>query len=212
MTLLALHEDNAVARAVVAAPEAIAVVTRWNNTAVPTVFVIATRGAWLAEHVIAGESQRFAVGDADHAALLLLDRSGFRELHHDSPAVIDVTVAAYRRCVELVGDHDLPRARAALLADGARDAEATALVDAIAAGRVEVSGLCAEGTRFVGCDLAVVGDGTTGRFLVPVSNHVARSARGGPFAHAEPSGLRVYVERVGTDVLRDELALIFGDA
>ena len=67
-------------------------------------------------------------------------------------------------------------------------------------------------------NLAVVGDASTGRWVVPSTQHVDAapnhayrhpSLAGGAFG--PPSGnVRVVVERVGTDALQDELALIFG--
>jgi hypothetical protein len=184
----------------------------------------------LAEHVIEGDAHHLHAADADNAALLLLDRCGFTEPSSVTvgPSIINVTLHTYRRMTELVKAGDIRRARAALIAEGANAADTEELVAAAGVGRVEVAGLSsasaggpgAEGHRFVGCDLAVAGDATTGRWLVPSTQHVDTVPKhayrhpsfGGLAAFGPPSGsLRVLVERVGTDNLQDELALIFGD-
>ncbi len=221
-----LNDEQLTALGVLSAPEAIAVVTQWSApqafaVAVPVVRVLATRGPWLAEHVIEGDAHHLHAADADNAALLLLDRCGFTEPSVTRPgAVIDVALHSYRRMTELVKAGDTRRARAALVADGANVADAAELVNAVSVGRVEVAGLGADGHRFVGCDLAVAGDAATGRWLVPSTQHVDAAPKhayrhpsfGGLATFGPASGnLRVLVESVGTDALQDELALIFGD-
>ncbi|MEY2399245.1 MAG: hypothetical protein QOJ00_2419 [Actinomycetota bacterium] len=221
----AFTDEQLTALGVLAQPDAIAVVTQWPApqpfaAPVPTVRVLATRGPWLAEHVIEGDAHHLHAADADNAALLLLDRCGFVEPDHSTTAAaIDVSLSSYRRMTELVRAGDRRRAVAALVADGANPAVATALVYAVAVGRVDVAGLGADGHRFVGCDLAVAGDASTGRWIVPAAHHVDAAPKhayrhpscAGLDAFGASSGnLRVIVERVGTDALHDELALIFG--
>ncbi|MEY2468875.1 MAG: hypothetical protein QOF21_1573 [Actinomycetota bacterium] len=227
-------DEQLTALGVLAAPEAIAVVTQWPAPqpfapATPVVHVIATRGAWLAEHVIEGEAHHLHAADADNAAILLLDRCGVPADGDDGddeprPADgINVTLHAYRRMTELITAGDHRRAVAALVADGAGPATADALVAAVNSGRTEVAGLstasgaggpASEGRRFVGCDLAVAGDEHTGRWLIPSTEHVDGLPK---HAFRHPSfgtsgNLRVLIERVGDEALRDELSLIFGDA
>lgn len=219
-------DEQLTALGVLAQPDAIAVVTHWPApqpfiTSVPVVRILATRGPWMAEHVIEGDAHHLHAGDVDSAALLLLDRCGFVEPDDSiSTAALDVTLSSYRRMTELVRAGDRRRAVAALVADAADPHTASGLVDAVAVGRVDVAGLGADGHRFVGCDLAVAGDETTGRWLVPATQHVDAAPKhayhhpsfGGLAALNGVSGnLRVLIERVGTDALHDELALIFGD-
>jgi len=212
-----LTDEELTALGVLASPEAIAVITQWPAPQpfappVPTVHVIATRGPWLAEHVIEGDAHHLHAADADNAALLLLDRCGFVEPSSDRNRVINVTLHTYRRMTELVKAGDTRRARATLVADGANGDAAEGLVAAELTGRIEVAGLGADGHRFVGCDLAVAGDAATGRWLVPATQHVdvPKHALRHP-AFGGSGSLRVIVEEVGTDALHDELALIFGD-
>ncbi len=220
-------DEQLTALGVLSQPDAIAIVTQWPapqpfSPAVPVVHVLATRGPWLAEHVIEGDAHHLHAADANNAALLLLDRCGFVEpsvTHASPPSIINVTLHTYRRMTELVKAGDAQRARAALVAEGANAGDADELVAAARAGRVEVAGLGADGHRFVGCDLAVAGDATTGRWIVPSTQHVDAVPKhafrhpsfGGLAAFGAPSGnLRVLIESVGTDALQDELALIFG--
>ncbi len=210
----ALTDDQFEALSVLAAPEAIAVVTRHEFGACVT-HVIATRGPSMAEHVIDGEAHHVHAADADNAAAILMDRAGFVEAGVEVSLTIgrdlDVTLDGYRRATELALAGDRRRARAALVADGAPTLDAHALVDALMVGRVEVAGLAADGHRFVGCDLAVVGDARTGRWLVPSTPH-AVTPLGERFRHPSYGGnLRVLIQRVGAEALRDELSLIFGD-
>ncbi|HUR77976.1 MAG TPA: hypothetical protein VMZ22_08505 [Acidimicrobiales bacterium] len=209
-----LDDEQLTALSVLAAPEAIAVVTR-HEFGTSITHVIATRGPWLAEHVVEGDAHHLHAGDADHAALRLLDRSGFLEPDIDVSLAlgraVDVTLGALRRASELAFAGDRRRARAALLAEGAPAIDAHELADALARGRVEVAGLAADGRRFIGCDLATVGDAHTGRWLVPTSAH-AEAPLGARFRHPSYAGsLRALVERVGADKLRDEVALVFGE-
>jgi hypothetical protein len=223
MTILQLHESvtrftglaiaNEDAYGVLAAPEALAVVTRHEFGAVIT-HVIATRGPWLAEHVMEGDAHHVHTGDADHAALLLLDRTGFLEADIDVTLAlgrsVDVTLGAFRRASELSFAGDRRRARAALVAEGVPTIDAHELVDALVRGRIEVTGLAADGRRFIGCDLAVVGDAETGRWLVPSLPH-AEAPLGVRLRHPSTGGhLRTRIERVSASDLRDELELIFG--
>lgn len=212
--LALLTDEQSAALSVLAAPDAIAVVTR-HEPGGPVTHVMATRGPWMAEHVIDGEAHHLHAGDAENAPVVLLDRSGFTEPALDVTVTlsrdVDVTLSAYRRATELALAGDRRRARAALVADGAATIDAHALVDALAVGRVEVAGLAVDGRRFIGCDLAVTGDAHTGRWLVPSTPH-AETPLGARFRHPSYGGnLRVLIERVDTEALRDELALIFGD-
>ncbi len=199
----ARHDTNAVAKfsdeqltalGVLAQPEAIAIVTQW-----PVVHVIATRGAWLAEHVIEGDTHHLHAADVENAAVLLLDRAG---LVHDVDAPgyepLDATLGAYLRMAELARAGDQPRAVAALVGDGADAVASAALVAAFAHRHTEVAGLGHDGRRFVGCEVAFAGHDATGRWLVPSSQH-GSSGR-----------LRVIIEPTTTAALREELALIFG--
>jgi hypothetical protein len=209
-----LNDEQLEALAVLAAPDALAVVTRHEIGGAVT-HVLATRGPWFAEHVIDGEAHHLHATDADNAPIVLLDRTGFVEPPLDVTVTlsrdVDVTLSAYRRATELALAGDRRRARAALVADGASTIDAHALVDALAVGRVEVAGLAVDGRRFVGCDLAVAGDAHTGRWLVPSTPH-AETPLGARFRHPSYGGnIRVLIERIDTDALRDELALIFGD-
>lgn len=178
---------------VLAAPDAIAVVTHPTAT-----FVIATRGPWVAEHIIEGPSHRLFVRDAINAPRLLAERSGVLV---DGPLrgqTLDITVGAYRRMCELVRAGDRRRAQAALLADGVGTTSANALLDAVTARRVEITGLANDGRRFVGCDLVVVGDEATGRWLVPHDTDTSLH-------------VRTLIEPVSSEALLDELLLIFGE-
>ncbi|MEY2426112.1 MAG: hypothetical protein QOI61_1684 [Actinomycetota bacterium] len=209
-----LTDDQSIALSVLAEPDAIAVVTR-HEVGGPVTHVMATRGPWMAEHVIDGEAHHLHANDADHAAIVLLDRTGFIEPALDVSVTlsrdIDVSLSSYRRATELTLAGDRRRARAALVADGAATIDAHGLVDALAVGRIEVAGLAVDGRRFIGCDLAVAGDAHTGRWLVPSSPH-AETPLGARFRHPSYGGnIRVLIERIDTDALRDELALIFGD-
>jgi hypothetical protein len=208
-----LSDEQLAALGVLAAPDSVAVVTR-HEAGGSVTHVMATRGPWLAEHVIDGEAHHLHVADADNAAILLLDRSGFTEPAVDVTVALcrdlDVTLGAYRRACELAVAGDRRRARAALVGEGASTIDAHALVDALAAGRVDVAGLAVDGRRFVGCDLAVAGDARTGRWLVPSTQHVDALPEAA-FRHPSMGNVRVLIERVDTDSLRDELALIFGD-
>lgn len=212
--LALVNEEQSIALSVLAAPDAVAVVTRHEAGGAVT-HVLATRGPWLAEHSIDGDAHHLHATDADNAPILLLERSGFVEPAVDvSVAIsrdIDVTFSAYHRCLELAAAGDRRRARAALVADGASTIDAHALVDALAVGRVEVAGLAVDGRRFVGCDLAVAGDARTGRWLVPSTHHVD-PLPGPALRHPSMHHVRVLIERVDADTLRDELVLIFGDA
>lgn len=188
-----LTDEHLQALQILGAPDAMAVVTHAHAT-----FTIATRGPWVAEHVVHGQSHHMHVRDAINAPRLLLERTGFAP---DAPLrgqALNITLGAYRRMQELVKAGDRRRAQAALLAEGAGTASANALIDAVTARRVEVAGLSNDGRRFVGCELAVVGDETTGRWLVPQDT---------------PSSLhvRTIVEPVSTEALLDDLCLVFGD-
>lgn len=220
-----LSDEELTALGVLAAPEAIAVVTQWPTLQrfappVPVIHVIATRGPWLAEHVIEGDAHHLHAADAENAAVLLLDRSGFVETDDPTDRLINVTLAAYHRMIELVRAGDHRRARAALIADGANPDASDGLITATQAGRIDVAGLSADGRRFIGCDLAVAGDAETGRWTVPTIQHVDAVPKH-TFRHpsygalstfgATSGNVRVLIERIGTADLQDELALIFGD-
>lgn len=191
----ALNDEQLTALNVLAQPDAIAVVTHRSRL---VTFVIATRGAWVAEHVIHGNAHHLFARDAVNAPTLLFERTG---LATPSPTVagpIDVTLGAYRRMVELLRAGARGRAEAALLAEGASPSSTAALVDAALAGHVEMTGLATDGRRYVGCELSVVGDETTGRWHVPSDSD------------ASPN-LRVRIEPAHRDDLVDDLSLIFGD-
>lgn len=211
--LSVVNDEQSIALSVLAAPDAVAVVARHEPGGVVT-HVIATRGPWLAEHVIDGEAHHLHVGDADAAAARLLERAGFTEPSLDVTVSIsrdlDVTLGAYQRAAELARLGDRRRARAALVADGAASVDAHAVVESLVAGRVDVAGLAEDGRRFIGCDLAVAGDARTGRWLVPSTQHVD-GLPDTAVRHPSMSHVRVLVERVDAGALRDELALIFGD-
>lgn len=223
MTFVQLHDSvtrfaglmgsDADDRGVLAAPDAIAVVTR-HERGVTTTHVVATRGPWLAEVVIEGAVRRVHTGDADHAALLLVDRCGFLEGDVDVSLVlgraVDVSVGAYLRAAELAAAADPRRARAALVAEAVPALDAHELVGALTRCRIEVAGLAADGRRFIGCDLAVAGDAQTGRWLVPPSAHAGAALGDTSPLPALGSQLRCRIERVGAADLRDELALVFG--
>jgi hypothetical protein len=198
------NDEQLTALQVLAAPEAIAVVTRLRVQ-----HVIATRGAWLAEHVIDGDAHHLRAAPVEDAPALLLERCGLTD--HDAAAIayIDVSLAAYRRVQELMRSGDTARARATLVSDGARADAAEAFVDALHAGSTEVAGLGCDGRRFTGCEVAFAGDATTERWLVPSTQHVDPLPRGA-FRHPSLRNVRVLLERVGTDELVEELALIFG--
>ena len=178
---------------ILAAPDAIAIVKQARLTS-----VIATRGDLVAEHVIEGQAHHFYVRDAINAPRLLLERSGVMPASPSHGHALDITLGAYRRMQELVKAGDRRRAEAALLADGVGTASANALIDAVTARRIDVTGLSNDGRRFVGCDLAIVGDETTGRWLVPMDT---------------PASLhvRTLIEPVSTYALLDDLCLVFGD-
>ncbi|HVV35355.1 MAG TPA: hypothetical protein VHC63_02045 [Acidimicrobiales bacterium] len=201
----ALSDDHLTALSVLASPEAIAVVTRWRAQ-----HVIATRGGWLAEHVIEGDTHHLRAAPVEDAPSLLLDRCGLLD-DADEPGAeyVDVAVAGYRRMHELLRTGDVRRARATLVADGARPASADAFVAAARAGITEVAGLGTDGRRFTGCELAFAGDASTGRWLVPGTQHVDPLPRGA-FRHPSLRNVRVLLERVGTAELIEELGLIFG--
>lgn len=203
-----LSDEQMIALGVLAAPEAIAVISHRGEA---VTHVIATRGPWLAEHVIDGDVHHIRADASDLAALLLLDRCGLTSPCTTAAATIDVPVASYRRVHELVRIADVRRARATLIAEGTPTAVAADFVDAMRAGVIDVAGLGSDGRRFTGCDLAVAGDASTSRWLVPTVQHVDPLPRSA-FHHPSLCGLRVLLERVGRDVLVDELALIFGDA
>lgn len=190
-----LDDEQLTALRVLAQPEAIAVVTHY---ALDAMFVIATRGAWVAEHVIEGTRHHLYARDAGNAPTLLLERTGYSHTQPVLAAPIDITVGGYRRMTELLQACDRRRAEAALLAEGAAPSSADALIAAELAGRVEVTGLALDGHRYVGCDLSIVGDATTGHWHVPSA------------ASASPNQ-RVRIEPVDPDDLVDDLALIFGD-
>ncbi len=199
----ALNDEQLTALNVLARPDAIAVVTHLPaptpfNRALPVTCVIATRGAWVAEHVIEGSAHHLYARDAVNAPSLLLERTGFAAPAPATGSPIDVTLGAYRRMVELLGGGDRRRANAALLAEGAGPLTTDALIAAVLAGWVEVTGLANDGRRYVGCDLAVAGDETHGRWHVPHDTT------------ASPN-LRTIIEPADADDLIDDLALIFGD-
>jgi hypothetical protein len=199
-----LSDTQLTALSVLAAPEAIAVVTRWRVQ-----HVIATRGAWLAEHVIDGETHHLRAAPVEDAPALLLERCGLTEREDAPVAYVDVTIAAYRRVQELLRTaDDAPRARATLVADGAHRDDAASVVAALRAGITEVAGLGTDGRRFTGCELAFAGDATTGRWLVPTTQHVDPLPRNA-FHHPSLRNVRVVLERVGSVELTEELALIF---
>lgn len=202
----ALTDDQLSALSVLAQPEAIAVVTRFDAQ-----HVIATRGAWLAEHVIEGDTHHLRAAPVEDAPSLLLERCGLGLGDNDDASIeyVDVALAAYRRMQELLRSGDERRARATLVADGARTDAAGAFVAALRAGITEVAGLGTDGRRFTGCELAFAGDAGTGRWLVPTTHHVDPLPRGA-FRHPSLRNVRVLCERVGTDELLEELALIFG--
>ena len=216
----AVTDEQLTALSVLAQPEAIAVVTVWPRPhpfapSIPVVHVIATRGPWVAEHVIEGDAHHLHAADADGAAVVLVERAGLTD---DSPAprhgAVDITLGAYLRMTELVRAGDIRRAEAALIGDGADAEGAAALVRAALVGGREIAGLGSDGRRFVGCDLAFVGDATTGRWLVPTTHHVdplPRNALRHP-ALAGAGHLRVLVEPVGPGALREELGPVFGQA
>ena len=199
-------DEQLTALGVLAQPEAIAVVTRDA-----VIHILATRGPWLAEHVIDGQAHHLHAADSDNAAILLLDRCGIAD-HGASPprSPINVTLAAYHRATELVRANDDRRACAALVAEGAPPLAATRLVEALHRGITEVAGLSSDGRRFVGCDLAYTGDARTGRWLVPPTIHA--NATGVASHHPSLHGVRVLLEPVASRDLVDELCLIFGDA
>lgn len=199
----ALNDEQLTALNVLAQPEAIAVVSHVPaptpfNRAVPTTFIIATRGQWVAEHVIEGNVHHLYARDAINAPTLLLERTGFAHGREVGVAPIDVTLGAYRRMVELLRAGDRRRAEAALLAEGATPASADALIAAVLVGSVEMTGLANDGRRYVGCELSVAGNDATGRWHVPSDNN------------ASPN-LRVRIEPTVTADLVDDLSLIFGD-
>ncbi|MDP1793459.1 MAG: hypothetical protein Q8K63_04905, partial [Acidimicrobiales bacterium] len=199
----ALNDEQLAALNVLAQPEAIAIVTHVPppepfTRRVPVTFVIATRGAYVAEHVIEGATHHLYARDAVNAPTLLLERTGFGTPAASSGAPLDVTVGGYRRMVELLRAGDRRRAEAALLADGAVPHTADALLAAVAVGRIEVTGLANDGRRYVGCDLSVAGDATSGRWHVPHDTN------------ASPN-LRTLIEAADHLDLVDDLALVFGD-
>jgi hypothetical protein len=81
--------------------------------------------------------------------------------------------------------------------------------EALNAGITEVAGLGCDGRRFAGCEVAFAGDATTGRWLVPSTQHVDPLPRSA-FHHPSLRNVRVLLERIGTHELTEELALIFG--
>jgi hypothetical protein len=203
-TVDALTDDQLTALGVLAQPEAIAIVTRLRAQ-----HVIATRAASLAEHVIDGDTHHLRAAPVEDAPALLLERCGIDEREDAAPiAYVDVSLAAYRRMQELLRVGDERRARATLVAEGARTDAAEGFVAAMCVGVTEVAGLGTDGRRFTGCELAFTGDATTGRWLVPSTHHVDPLPRGA-FRHPSLRNVRVLVERVGSDELAEELALIF---
>lgn len=200
----ALTDEQISALGVLAAPEAIAVVTQGE-----TQHVIATRGGWLAEHVIAGDAHRLRAAAVEDAPSLLLERCGLLAESRASEVVyLDIAIAAYRRTQELLRLGDMARARATLVGEGVRPSDAAAFVDGLRVGITEVAGLGTDGRRFTGCEFAFAGDATTGRWLVPTSQHVDPLPRAA-LHHPSLRNVRVVIERVGADELIDELALIF---
>lgn len=201
--IAAISDEQLAALNVLAQPEAIAVVTHVPppepfTRRLPITFVIATRGAYVAEHVIEGNAHHLYARDAINAPTLLLDRTGFDGSNPSAPEPVDVTVGAYRRMTELLRAGDARRAEAALLAEGASTASADAVIAAVMAGRIEVTGLANDGRRYVGCELSVAGNDRTGRWHVPTD------------APSSPN-LRARLEPVDADDLVDDLSLIFGD-
>ncbi len=193
----ALNDEQLTALQVLAEPEAIAVVSHRSRG---ITFFIATRGEWVAEHVIQGHAHHLYARDAVNAPALLLQRTGFDGGRHTPIAPIDVTLGAYRRTVELLRAGDRPRAAAALLAEGASPTSVDAFVSALLAARIDMTGLAHDGRRYVGCELSIAGDDTTGRWHVPTEDLSASPSR------------RVRIEAAHPDDLVDDLALIFGDA
>lgn len=193
----ALNDEQLTALQVLAEPEAIAVVAHRTRG---ITFFIATRGDWVAEHVIEGHAHHLYARDAVNAPALLLQRTGFDGGTHQPIAPIDVTLGSYRRTVELLRAGDRNRAEAALLADGASPNSVDAFVTARLAGRVDMTGLAHDGRRYVGCELSIAGDDTTGRWHVPANDAATSPSR------------RVRIEVAHPDDLVDDLALIFGDA
>jgi hypothetical protein len=203
-----LSDEQITALGVLAAPEAIAIVSQRGQARTP---VIATRGPWLAEHTIDGTTHHVRAAAADDAPALLLERCGFVDDADARRGAIDMAIAAYRRVQELVRADDVARARATLVSEGASLPDADAFARAMRAGIVDIAGLGSDGRRFTGCDLAVAGDAATGRWLVPTVQHVDPLPRS-VFHHPSFHGVRVLVERAETEALCDELALIFGEA
>lgn len=194
-TVTALNDEQLTALQVLAQPDAIAVVT---HRSLDTTFFIATRGEWVAEHVICGSDHHLYARDAINAANLLLERTGFAAARSVLASPIDITIGGYRRMTELLRACDRRRAEAALLAEGASPSSTDALIAAALAGHVEVTGLANEGRCYVGCELSVVGNAETGLWHVPS-------------ATATSLNLRTLIEPAYSDDLVDDLALIFGD-
>ena len=203
-----LSDEQITALGVLAAPEAIAVVSHRGEA---LTHVIATRGPWLAEHTIDHDTNHLRAGAADDAALVLLERCELHAAGASDGATMDVPLAAYRRVQELVRGGDLHRARATLVSEGAPVHHAASFVDAMRIGVIDVAGLGSDGRRFTGCELGIAGAAASGQWLVPTTQQIDPLPRNA-FHHPSLHGVRVLLERVEPDALIDELSLVFGDA
>lgn len=195
-SVAALNDEQLTALRVLAQPEAIAVV---SHRAFGATFFIATRGEWVAEHVICGNDHHLYARDAINAANVLLERTGVAGARSVIASPIDITIGGYHRMTELLGACDRRRAEAALLSEGASPSSTDALIAAELAGHVEITGLANDGRRYVGCELSLAGNAETGLWHVPSD------------AVTSPN-LRTLIEPANADDLIDDLSLIFGDA
>jgi len=201
-----IPESAARALAVLAAPEAIAVVDHVAHGRKRTTYV-AIRGADAATHCIRGGHHLVESFDAECARREMLGAAGLDE-QTDVRArrVLDVTVSAFDRMVELVAVNDIARAAAALETDGVDRSTAVAVAEASRRGCVHVLGLRNVGHRYVGCELSwVVG---RERWLVPVP---ARAAETGAAVSARTAAkfVRAEIATVSSAWLAAELAVVF---
>lgn len=205
---LPVSDTNATALAALSSPEAIAVVDRRAGVTTRRTY-IAVRGPVAAVHHIEGHRHTLEVVDAEDAATKLLDAAGLGDVEGNAvDAVVDVTRGGFDRMTELLAAGDVKRATAALVADGADETGARAIVEATRTNAAHVLGLRSVGLRYEGCELSWVGNDPA-RWLVPLP---ARSSDTGfVISHlGPPRHLRVQIQPVTSEFLATELSLLFG--
>lgn len=224
-----VSDGTAAALAVLAAPEAIALVERVGRGRRRVTYV-AVRGPWGAVHRIHGDHHLVESVDAEAATTELLTAARLADaaadgspvlswsLESDKPGaptttrapeagVVDVTRVGFDRMVELAAAGDVARAVAALEADGAPRGPAESIVEAARESLTHVLGLRSLGLRYEGCEVSWVG-GDTARWLVPLP---ARSSDTGSVVAplGAPRHVRVQIQPVTAAALTAELSTLF---